>query len=83
MSEFCSNDAAVAVWSGDFAPDHSDLAALSFCGGTVDVGDALAEVESRSKKCQFQDEKIVTRGGRESVGERVWHGLDAAEGDLE
>lgn len=57
MSEFCSDDAAVAVWSGDFAPDHSDFAALSFCCGTVDVGDALAEVESRSKKCQSQDDK--------------------------
>jgi len=38
-------DAAVAVWSCDFAPDDSDLRALSFSSGSVDECYALAEIE--------------------------------------
>ena len=45
MVEFGANDARVTVWPGDLAPDDSDLATLSLLGGTVDVGDALAEIE--------------------------------------
>ncbi len=30
MSESCADDAGVAVWSSDFAPNDSDLAALAF-----------------------------------------------------
>lgn len=46
MGELCSDDAAVAVWAGDFAPDDADLGALSFAGGAVDEGYFLAQVES-------------------------------------
>lgn len=45
MVELGADDARVAVWPGHLAPDDSDLAALSLLRGTVDVGDALAEVE--------------------------------------
>ena len=45
MVEFGSNDAAVSVRPGHFAPDHADFAALPFTGGLVDECDALAEVE--------------------------------------
>ena len=47
MSELGAHDAAVAVWSSDFAPDDADLASLALLAGPVDVGNALAEVESR------------------------------------
>lgn len=50
MVELRSDDAAVAVGAGDLAPDHADLAALSFFRGPVDESDALAEVESIEKK---------------------------------
>ena len=36
MRELGSDDAAVAVWSCNFAPDDSDLRALSFSGSSVD-----------------------------------------------
>jgi hypothetical protein len=47
MSEFGAHDTAVAVWSSDFAPNDTDLAALSFFRGTIDVSYTFAEVESR------------------------------------
>lgn len=45
MVEAGADDAGVAVWPSDLAPDDSDLAALSLLGGSVDVCDALSEVE--------------------------------------
>lgn len=49
MVELCSNDTAVAVWSGDLAPDASDFRSLSFSGGSVDEGYTLSKV----KLCGF------------------------------
>ena len=46
MVECGSDDAAVAMGSCDFAPDDSDLRALSFPGGSVDECYTLSEVES-------------------------------------
>jgi len=46
VCEFGSDDARVAVWPCDFAPDHSDLAALAFFRCSVHVCDALSKVES-------------------------------------
>jgi len=45
VSELRSDDAAVAVWAGDFTPDDADLAALAFFRGAVDISDAFTEVE--------------------------------------
>ena len=49
MSEVCADESRVAVWSGHFAPDDADLAALTFCRSAVDVSDAFAEVEPKTK----------------------------------
>jgi hypothetical protein len=49
--ELGSDDTAVAVRAGDLSPDDSDLAALSFFGGSVDECDALAKVESIKEFC--------------------------------
>lgn len=46
MGELGSYDAAVAVWSCDFAPDDSDLSALSFSCRSVDKCYTLSEIES-------------------------------------
>jgi hypothetical protein len=45
-----SDDATVAMWSCDFAPDDSDLRALSFPGGSVDECYTLPEVESARRR---------------------------------
>lgn len=45
MLELGSDDTAVAMRAGDLSPDDSDLAALSFFGGSVDECDALAKIE--------------------------------------
>lgn len=42
VSELGSDETVVAVRAGDLAPDHSDLATLSFFRGSVDEGDALS-----------------------------------------
>lgn len=42
VDETCSDDAGVSVRPCDFAPDDSDLAALSFLVGAVDESDSLA-----------------------------------------
>ena len=49
MSEFCTDEAGVAMRSGYLAPDNADLASLAFGAGAVDVGDAFAEVEPEEK----------------------------------
>lgn len=45
MCEFGSYHTTVAVWSGDLAPDASDLCTLSFSGGSVDECYSLSKVE--------------------------------------
>jgi len=44
--EFGSYDAAVAVWTCDFAPDDPDLGSLSFSARSVDVCYSLSKIES-------------------------------------
>ena len=46
MVELGSDDARVAVWSSNYAPNDSDLRSLSLLGCSVDVCDSLSEVES-------------------------------------
>lgn len=46
MVEFRADDTGVAVWSSDFAPDDSDLAALSLLRCSVNVCDTLSEIKS-------------------------------------
>lgn len=45
VSELSSDDTGVAVGSGDLAPHDSDLGASDLLGRSVDVGNALTQVE--------------------------------------
>jgi hypothetical protein len=70
VSEFCANDSTVAVRSCNFAPNHSDLAALSFFAGAVDVCDSLSEVESMNRmSALLKDLQLATPNGRVAVRE--------------
>jgi hypothetical protein len=44
--ELGADNARVAMWPGDLAPDHADLGATDLLLGAVDVGDLLALVEA-------------------------------------
>lgn len=43
--ELGADNARVAVWSGNLAPDHSDLSSPDLLLTSVDEGDLLAKVE--------------------------------------
>jgi hypothetical protein len=45
VSKFGADDSTVAVRSSDFAPDYTNLAALPFFAGSVDVCDSLSQIE--------------------------------------
>ena len=50
MSEFCSYNSRIAVWSRHLSPYHSDFRPLAFFLSSVYECDFLAEVESARPK---------------------------------
>jgi hypothetical protein len=62
VAELGLDDTVSTMSTGDTAPDNTDLAAVNLTLGTVDVSDALAEVElsiSRSLDTLNLDERGV------------------------
>jgi len=45
VSEFCSHDTRVTVWSRHLAPNHSNFRPSLLRRGLVDIGDLFAQVE--------------------------------------